>query len=347
MNLVTEENSPFKKIPVYDQDGLSVCYAYAAAQLVDYQLVKNGTERSVHPLWAALKYAESAKQDRISSGITYNAIEQMIKTGNCRYDDISTALKTWADKAKVNEADIMDLIERLAPKFASLYQEVSPPSAEKIDQVITEAINEHKPWCTTGATWDELMPELRELSKLSSTKVLTDLVLPLCGKNLQPLKIPKLTYYQSNVDAEYATTLDKKLSAIKSPVSVTYCSNFLYEPDFVGVTRKTKTTKESYDEKCGGHESLIVGKKKVGESCQFLLRNSWGSGFGLATEKWKCLCKNRTSGEFVDDCSSSTHNNGEYTVEGCWVNGDVLSKNMFGMTSLENPLPAKTAPKKK
>ena len=350
-NLVTEENSPFQKIPVYDQDGLSICYAYSAAQMVDYQLVKNGGERSVHPLWAALKYVDSIKQERISSGITYNAIQQISKVGNCKYDDISKALGVWAEKAKVNEADIMDLIERLAPKFASLYKTNATPTAEEVDQAINDAIADHKPWCTAGATWDELMPELRALSTLSSTKILTDLVLPVCSTDLQKLSLPNLTYYRSDMDADYASTLEKKIGTINSPVSVTYCSNMLYEPEYVGVTRKTKTTAESYDSKCGGHESIIVGKKKIGEACHFLLRNSWGSGFSSSTEKWKCLCRNRTTGEFVDDCSNETHNTGEYTIEGCWVNGAQLSKNMFGMTSLENTPAskpgAKTTPKKK
>jgi hypothetical protein len=357
MNLITEENSPFNKIPVYDQDGLSVCYAYAAAQLVDYQLVKNGSERSVHPLWAALKYAESAKQEKISSGITYNAIQQMIKDGNCRYDDIQSALGTWAEKAKVNEDDVMDLGERLAPKFKNLYEtkKITDPTATltaiEVETAITEAINDHKPWCSAGATWDALMPELRALSLLSSRKVLTDLVLPVCSKDLQKLDLPKLTYYRTDVDDEYASTLDKKLGSIKGPVSVTYCSKVLYEPEFVGVVRKTKTTAESYEGNCGGHESLIVGKKKIGDQCHFLLRNSWGNGFSSSTKNWKCLCKNRETGEMVDDCSNDTHNNGQFTVEGCWISGDRLSKNLFGMTSLEKAPPtkpqAKPVPKKK
>lgn len=357
MNLVTEENSPFNKIPVTDQDGLSVCYAYAAAQLVDYQLVKNGSEKSVHPLWAALKYAESAKQDKISSGITYNAIEQMIKTGNCRYDDIQTAIGTWSVKANVREADIMDLVERLAPKFKNLYAEkkkVDPtaiPTAEEVDQAINAAITDHQPWCSAGATWDALMPELRALSTLTSRKILTDLVLPVCSKDLQKLTLPKLTYYRSDVDNEYISKLDQKLGAIKSPVSITYCSKVLYEPEFSGVSRKTQTKAEGYEPNCGGHESLIVGKKKIGETCHFLLRNSWGNGFSSSTEKWKCLCKNIKSGEFVDDCTNDSHNNGEYTVEGCWINSNQLAKNMFGMTSLENAPAAKAGtkatPKKK
>lgn len=352
-NLVTEQNSPFAKIPVYDQDGIGICYAYVAAQLVDYQLVKNGADRSVHPLWAALKYAEKAKQERITAGITYDAIEQMIKAGNCEYNDVSTALGEWAQKANVKEVDIMDLIERLAPKFQDLYktkQKENPtaaPSAEEVDKAITEAIADHQPWCTPGATWEPLMPELRALSALSSRKVLTDLILPVCGKNLQKLNIPKPKYFHSDKDVDWSKTLDQKLQNLKAPVSISYCSRILKEPTFDGVERRSGSQAEKYADNCGGHESLIVGKKKIGEQCHFLLRNSWGNGFSESTESWNCLCKNRATGEFVDDCKNSTHNTGEYTLEGCWINGDQLGKNMFGITSLENPPLPKSGAKKK
>lgn len=353
MNLVTEENSPFNKIPVYDQDGIGICYAYVAAQLVDYHLVKKGSERSVHPLWAALKYAEKAKQERITAGITYDTIQQMIKTGNCKYDSVSSAIGQWAVKANVKEVDIMDLVERLAPKFKNLYDSkkngTTPPSLseEEVDKAINEAIADHQPWCTPGATWDALMPELRALSALSSRKVLTDLILPVCGQNLQKLNIPPAKYFHSDVDAEWSKTLDKKLQTLKAPVSISYCSEVLGNPTFDGVERRTQAKGETYHAECGGHESLIVGKKKIGETCHYLLRNSWGNGFSSSTENWNCLCKHRTTGQLVDDCKNSTHNNGEYTVEGCWINGDQLAKNSFGMTSLENPPPQKSGAKKK
>ncbi len=353
MNLITEEKSPFAKIPVYDQDGIGICYAYVAAQLVDYHMVKNGNERSVHPLWAALKYAESIKQDKISSGITFNAIEEMIKAGNCRYDTISSAIKVWADKANVQDVDVMDLIEKFAPKIKNLYDTkrktdpTAEPTAEEIDLVINEAIEAHRPWCSPGATWEALMPELRNLSVLSSRKILTDLVLPVCGSNLQKLNIPKPKYFTTEVDTEWGPTIERKLNTLKAPISVSYCSKVLYEPDFDGIERKTPTQASKNADNCGGHESLIVGKKKVGNSCQFLLRNSWGNGFSSSTEKWKCLCKNRETGAMVDDCSNDTHNNGKFTVEGCWIDGSKLSKNIFGMTSLENPAPAKPGAKKK
>lgn len=342
MNLVTEENSPFKKIPVYDQDGIGICYAYVAAQLVDYHLVKSGKDRSVHPLWAALKYADTQKQDKISSGVTYNSISEIKSKGNCSYDKITGSISEWATKANVKDVDVIDLIERLAPKLKNLYnaKTMLDPKAivseAEIDVVIKEAIKDHEPWCSPGATWEALMPELRSISIFSSKKILSELVLPECKDSLDSVNIPHPVYTDSHTDSVWVPHMQRKLSSLKAPISVSYCSRVLKEPDFDGVERKTAKTPETFADNCGGHESLIVGKKMIGESCHFLLRNSWGNGFSASTQKWKCLCKHRTTGEMVDDCTNETHNNGEYTVEGCWINGNQLSKNIFGMTSLEN-----------
>lgn len=352
MNLVTEPNSPFRKIPIYDQDGINICYAYTAAQLIDYELVKAGQERSVHPLWAALRYAESKNKEQVSFGHTYYAVQEIQKFGNCEYNKVSNALGVWALKANVNEAEIMSLIERFAPKLKELYSDIQPEEAvtvQQIDEVINEALEEHKPFCSPGATWDQLMPELRSLSVMGSRQMLANLVLPVCNGALPKPKINPPKFFATEDDNLWSPTMQQKLDQLKAPISISYCSQVLYDPGFDGIERSTTNAESVKAENCGAHESLIVGKKKIGESCHFLLRNTWGSGFGKSTDNWKCLCKNKASGEMVDDCSESTHNNGEFIVEGCWIDSQSLGKNIFGMTSLEKKVPASkpTAPKKK
>lgn len=348
MNLVTEPNSPFQKIPVYDQDGINICYAYAAAQMIDYELVKAGQERSIHPLWAALKYAEHKNKDSIDFGNAYYAVQQIQKSGNCKYDKVEAAIGAWATKANVKEAEVMSLIEKFAPRLKEFYAKKNPEllvSAEEIDKVILEAIEEHEPYCSPGATWEQLMPELRSLSVMGSRQMLSSLILPVCNGALPQLNISPVKYFTTEDDAIWSSTLEKKLNDLKTPVSVSYCSKVLNEPDYDGIERATASTSLVTDEKCGSHESIIVGKKKIGNSCHFLLRNSWGSGFGKSTDHWKCLCKNKASGAMVDDCTETTHNNGEYVVEGCWIESQALARNMNGITTLEKK--PSTAPKKK
>jgi hypothetical protein len=340
LNLVTEENSPFKKIPVYDQDGIGICYAYAAAQMMDYHIIKNGGERSVHPLWAALKFSDHQQTNELSGGMSYYAVEEILKQGNCQYDNIEKSLSTWAKKANVKEIEVVNLIEILAPKLEALknFKGSFRLERDEVDAVIKEAIQEHEPYCSPNSTWDKIYPELRAIGVMSSPKLLSKLVLPVCNKNLKKYDVPPPRWYPVTKDEDLTTNLKFKLDGIKAPVSITFCATVLTDPEHDGINRATGTgSEETYTEDCGHHESIVVGKKTVNGSCHYLVRNTWGPGFDETTTKWKCLCRKRGTQEFVDDCTEATHNNGQYLVEGCWISEDALGKNTLGLTWLEHP----------
>jgi hypothetical protein len=337
MNLITEEESPFQKIPVYDQDGIGICYAYSASQLIDYHIIKAGGERSVHPLWAALRYAEERKQSFIAGGDVPHAVKGIKRVGNCSYDKIENALKVWAQKANATEAEVMGLIEKLALGFKEkrdLKQSTAPESAtlsdDEVNQVIRRTIVLHEVVCSPKATWKAIVPELKALSNLTSQKFLEELVLPVCDDSISKLDIPDPLYFFTQDNSVYISTIQDKLESLKAPLSISYCSKVLKDPSFAGATTEKRTGD------CGQHESIIVGKKIIGESCHFLLRNTWGTGFNTYTKGWKCLCKNRTSGALVDNCEATTHNTGEYTVEACWIDANKLSKNIIAITTLES-----------
>ena len=343
VNLITAPKSPFAKIPVYDQDGIGTCYAYSASQLIDYHLIKNGGKRSVHPLWAALKYSDAQNNSSISGGECSSTIKALSRAGNCDQEKVSKAIKAWANKANVKEAEVVHLIEKLAPemkKILSKKKKTNPKakelSAKEVEVAVRAAIKQHEPFCSAGATWENLIPALKSLKVLDSTVLLSNLVMPGCSSNLTKLKIPSPTVLNSSSDNGWEKNLNNKLND-KLPVSVSYCAKVLREGShYRGVTKRggffTNNVKTS---DCGPHESLVVGKKKIGNQCHYLVRNSWGAGFNSGYRKWNCLCKEKKTGKFLDNCTASKHNNGKYTVEGCWINGKALSANIYEGTVLE------------
>lgn len=332
LNLITQKDSPFNKIPVFDQDGLGICYSYTASQLIDYQLMKKGNqERIVHPLWGALKFAESTNQESISSGTTYYAIKAIQNAGNCNYKSFDDAIGVWTKKTNATESEIMGLIEKLAPKLSHLNAKTPP---EVIDEFITAAIEEHSPYCSTNISWNQLMPELRSLSTLSSRKLLSNLVLPVCNKTSR-ISITNPRFNLPTQDEHWIPTMDSKLDELNAPIAISYCARGLYDESYDGVNRKTSTTPLGVKPDCSNHESIIAGKKQINGKCHFLLRNSWGSGFHTSNKDRKCLCKSRKTGKFLDDCQEELHNDGDNIVEGCWISEDVFSKNAFGLTFLD------------
>lgn len=79
------------------------------------------------------------------------------------------------------------------------------------------------------------------------------------------------------------------------PIGIAYCSGFLMDKKSVGLTPSGGMD----ESKCYAHASLIVGKRKRGNKCQFLIRDTRGE---KCQYDWECLKdqKGRTLGLWVD-----------------------------------------------
>lgn len=351
-NFITEENSPFQKIPVYDQDGIAICYAYVTSQLVDYNLIKRGaTGRTAHPVWLALTNAwevsatEKKERLEISLGTVQQTIQSLSNYQNCPYNVVESAIADWAKKAKVSDSELINFLEVYTKKFRPFYDakramailESKTPSVDDID--ILTLIQETKSdaalkYCSSNATWDQLLPHLRAISVITAPNMISKLLLPACENAKSQISVPPAKLHQFKTTNDVITgEISAKIDELNAPVAVSYCAKALKDPSFRGLIARKQFV---FPKDCDHHESLIVGKRQAGNSCQLLLRNTWGSNFGDWTKNKKCLCKHRQTGAYVDDCSSTTHNNGQYTVEACWVDEDLMNKNATQMTSLED-----------
>lgn len=352
-NFITEPNSPFQKIPVYDQDGIGVCFAYAAAQMMDYYLIKNGASaRNVHPIWAALAHARSVEKDTnkvlndISLGDIYKTIQATSKE-NCSYNTVENSLSTMAKKANVTDAELVSFIEIYMSNYRIMYDgkkamsllDNTPISIEEKD--ILTVINETKGHtnlssCSSNATWDQLLPELRSLSVMTTPDAISSLIMPACMTSKNSINFPKVSSVFSNADEEkILEEFSNKMDMLNAPVAITYCSKFMKLPTHDGVvSRPPGHNAPELTDDCEAHVSVVAGKKQVGNSCQLLIRNSWGSNFSNWTIGRKCLCKHKQTGVFLDDCTIAD-NNGQYTVEGCWIEEEQIKKNSLTMLSIE------------
>lgn len=347
-NFITETNSPFQKIPVYDQDGIGICYAYAASQLVDYHLIKNGAQsRTVHPVWAALSYAkeiEKANQSltqNLSSGNTKQTIDAIVKS-NCSYDIVNRSLGVWAKKANVTDAELVYFLETYVGKYHELYKERTEKSGEPITEndiltLFNETMVKAIEKCSWFATWEQLLPMLKNVSILTAPDMIAGLLVPDCTPTVAPLNLPKIqSKHLSNNENKILDQISSQIDKLNTPISISYCSKFLQDPKYVGIPSRRLFREVALQDDCERHESVIAGKKTTANGCSLLIRNSWGSAFSDWTKNKKCLCRNKQTGAYVDDCSISTHNNGRFTVEGCWVEEEQIKKNAYIMTSIGN-----------
>lgn len=272
INLIMAEDSPFSKIPVYNQGKVNICYAYSAAQMADYHLIKQGSaERSVHPFWVALNYAQLMKRDNIQIGHPKEALEALSRASNCDYQTIDKIL------------NMMGSLETSTSRLMDIVKDV----------------------CTAN-----------QRSKLS---------LPTAKR---------MNFRTLNSNEAYASFIMNRLNEVDSPLSIAYCSNIWKDSKFGGISFNSRGERDVLPKGCQYHESLVVGKKQIGGSCHFLVRNTWGTKWTSYNKNWNCLCRNKKTGALSDDCSYETHGE-DFSVEACWLPMDQLSKNIGQVTALD------------
>jgi hypothetical protein len=115
-------------------------------------------------------------------------------------------------------------------------------------------------------------------------------------------------------------------------VSIAYCANVWKAPAFDGIDMNVSGQRDVVKKGCEYHESLIVGQKMLGNSCHFLVRNTWGDRWTSYNRNYSCVCRDNTTGAFVDDCRPETHRNDRYSVEGCWIRSSDLARNIGQLT---------------
>ncbi len=291
VNLITESESPFKKIPVYNQGTLNICYAYSAAQILDWYQLKNGAaKRNIHPAWAALQYALVRNRPKLEIGHPKEAMESMRSALNCDYEAVEAAVKSLGEPGET-DVKILTSIER--GNYRS-------PAGSTAVETLKEALQKHCP------------PEKR-----------TFVMVP---------EIERLNYRTLTEDSSYEKFLSTKFTTSPSPVSIAYCANVWKRPEFDGIDTNFRGERDVVRKNCEYHESLVVGQKKLGNSCHFLVRNTWGTLWTGHNSSYSCVCRDQVTGEFLDDCRPETHGNSRFSVEACWIKGNDLARNIGQIT---------------
>ncbi|MFL5785598.1 MAG: hypothetical protein ACJ76H_13360, partial [Bacteriovoracaceae bacterium] len=316
INYLTEANSPFEKIPVADQDGTGICYAYSSSQLMDYYLIKSGQTQtqSMHPAWTATKSSAS----ELRSGSEDLSINAVRAAGSCNYQDVENALDTFGAFASVSGSQLVNFIENYA---------VALGKGQDRGAAFYTAVNTTAPYCAKDTMWDMLLPDISPLAG-TSVEMFTRILGDSCkSSQLRHFNIPAPVRTVIRDDALAAPTINSLLE--RGPMTMGYCSQIWYDNrTYDGFDRNSYTAIPG----CRPHSSLIVGRKMIGGSCHSLVRNSWGTGWGAWNEDHLCICRDKRTREWVDQCNPRLHSSDRYTVEACYIDQATLSVNVFDVT---------------
>ena len=154
------------------------------------------------------------------------------------------------------------------------------------------------------------------------------------GDNLEKITLPK----RDSIGIGFASNgkIIRGLEDILNqgePAGIGYCYNVLTEqPGYKGIHFRPRILGMALNnDNCGAHYSIVVGKRPSANGCEFLIRNTYGTGFW--TNQWNCFCEstNKLIPEY-SDCHATDVLTKAVRVLGCWIDSGDLASNTFDLT---------------
>jgi len=333
------EGGPFKHMPIYDQDGTGLCYAYAASQLISYELRINNPSTTLDPSPLALSADASGFFDRSLDG---GKIRKMIASAKSSGIRKYTCVKEQAARFGTTEAFYTKTVHKIA-ELHSKFEWFRKPSRDEVLQNIKSYPDIPSRFCNVSQIYDDLSSH--DLLNTSAPDILKKFISP-CPVN----PLPDLDYKEFNKgsDDEIAGNINNILDQ-KRPVGVNFCYNIFelpgyYPPPVRGsiLPRERSLTINP----CDSHAALITAKRADSNNeCEYLIRNSWGAYW--KPEGFSCACK--INGAYFADCPSYEDllkkypDNVKHSIAdfyesriyvGCWIKKGQLAPTIMSVGSI-------------
>jgi hypothetical protein len=349
INLQTQSGSPLHQMPVLDQDGIGACYAYNAAQRMDYHIFKNNSETPrqqlrTDPIWLALKYSQGRGRNDLTGGFTSDTINRARREGVCLQEVVSCGLDACKGNNDLTDAELVDFIHHVFRLWES--------HGELSDQVVREAATQ----CYArfqGHNFAEILRPVDNAFVIGGrrhhsnrplpVRILQDALRNCSGNNLVKPDVPAS---KTSCDRCNDNQMQEKIVELLrggQPVGISYCATMLRDSKYRGIadsrnsrgrvwSRSSRVISESDPEVgkkgkagCGRHASMITGSRNHNGQCQLLLRNTWGdTKYRGRDVQPECVCQTG-EGEYV----ACTGRDGRRNAVGCWFPADEIISNTY------------------
>jgi len=355
--------SPFRKIPQYDQGPTGMCYSYAGAVLLNYHLLKQNPEAQiVDPIYMAVqsRLGEDGKikegVEGVDGGFIVDAINGTRKHGGCSKDLTWEALREIRKIAPyfVAEEAVLVVLDKVLKDLRDSQNVEGPPlyacSTDPLYLLILDFVEKK------GLRYKLAIEAIREIfSKCLSQPILVG--------NLPEAKLSR-QFTTEALRARLDSTLKDGFPMALSIASTVFSrpSDRCIEVDTKSNLREVKLTKHHKCRAAGKgkhfkHAIVVAGQKKVNGKCHLLVRNSWGSAWGPKNEEtgkpFHCACEQYigsldatpiyhsicpVSGG-IDPKEAANPNlpvsqRSVYFKRGCWIPKEDLIANTAGVTTM-------------
>lgn len=300
-----------EKMPIHDQDGLGICFAETGAQLFDSLLNQHGVTHprtsSLHAaLLTKLNFSDPSQASRsnnggIDGGDACATVRGLSSSGACSHESYLRFLNTGWPKASVGQ--LYDLYET---HRQALEAELK---SKKLQKEIDQTVSRHAfalmdgilATCSPNRPSVVKLPTFDELGRILQEGSFPSLARGVFGSDCQPkdkFRAPFEITCQAIGTYGYSSremrpVLQRRLlqhltqGKTATPVGISYCSALLESgPEWKKNLSQTEDFFRAPD--CRFHASIVVGKRQKNGSCQFLIRNSWGTDCGAYAKNWEC-----------------------------------------------------------
>jgi hypothetical protein len=330
-----------RQMPIYDQGNTGLCYAYTAAQLVDFWRLTKGTRVTKEinlstPLYAALlnrKLETSVMfgNSNLEGGYVSDALYAIKKFGMCSPDTIEASLSEFALKKKLDPEQFYEIVQFFYSEYSQGIKKIDNSTFSEIKRRFLKSIQKIKGFFQRGNNpYQETdLPKIfQSVAPYIQDQSITELMTKLFADCQKPENIIISTKYIPFPTVVEATLLNQPFlkDYIKNkldlpnaqPVGITYCANVFFYPNLNGVYPDPLNGNfiSKNDTECGRHASIIIGKKEIGGVCHFLIRNTWGTHCDY---RWPCTI------------------NAQGEATGIWLSENALINNLDTLTTLSDP----------
>lgn len=326
---------PLHNYPIFDQGPLPICEAMSTAPAIDsarfYNDGKVRTPPITSPIALAARIAGRIKDYSAINGPSAGVlIEFTPRAGICDNDQITKQLTSNISSNYCSEIKEFLTSVNLANNQAAAVTTNScgfrEPNSNNVDAIklIAHLTN-------TDANLKSIQ---RKLDQLCGTNIIQPKIKPATNEYWHDK--PYTTPAEHNARKAALKAAMNKALDLNNPVPpiVRYCNNFLFDsksksgiaPE-TGNMKNCKYKDNNGNELRGNHTSIVSGRRpsKDGKTCEYLIRNSYGTSCNQYDKKWEC---DRTKGGLP--CPSGESCGGQ-----TWVDEETFLNNMQDVLYVE------------
>ncbi len=322
-NIRLDVDGVMAQLPVFDQAGpdwnqdTNICYAAAAAQLVDaFRLQKSPAKKKqpISPWWVATNYSTLYKKadEGLEFGEIAKALQAMKDKGVCSQEDL------FADLKPEKVVHFYHLLKEYFTKN-SLGKPAHAGSNEKLSALLKES-----EFTTDSSLANEMSHHARHATTFVS--FVESLLGDKCKGKISTedeFNFQRIEFDRSGLSRQERARLIHSTLRATQPLEASICSQMLREPGYRGVSAQG-----AYSESCLRHSVMVIGSRKNQGQCDYLVRDMYGAG----------SCSREINGKPWYNPAL------ECTGGQLWISQKLLLDNAWGLTRISLPPQAQNLP---